>query len=629
MATGFILGGGPGGDYTIRLDYGSAVIEARIAAIVERLGPIVDKIVEVEGLIGDMEAEGEGALAEAAAEANEAYVAAVTERCTDEGWVVDELDTYYAELRATLQYLARLRDDIYNAQVAKADAVKVVEELEPLLDAAKSAYEDAVKNEESTRHAYADAFHRLDDKKIQCWDEGNLSPECWEEEFSALVFAYVNWQLAFLFELPDAQAEYDALTQEMIDAEQDLAEKTAELEELEQDLEGVEEDYAQAAKEYKDALLKFKDVLVRCEPKMFIKEIKAVDDAIKALQTWRNELEILKTRLRDLLALRTTLEVEKEYFETFDLPAMTEDLHAWCADLSEDLEDEVTIMAVPGEPQNILIAPGSGGLTPTDSESLLLARAAMTPEQAYANAAILPGWQKWRPTYRAGTITDIDYEADTASVALDIAFSSAADLEINQPEPLTNIPVSYMNCDADAFLVGDRVIVQFPFAWSGATVIGFESHPVGCPEQALSVGIRWEDAGTSDADGSTAVSCETGAGCMYQDYTLYVVFPDGTRLNLFTPTGSACFFDCYPMTVNGVTWGVGIDAFRKDINENLIIYSCDDYTGSYSFESHPFSAGLPSDFATPPAAIDIDGWHYTYSGVVSGALVYDLAGHSP
>ena len=60
-----------------------------------------------------------------------------------------------------------------------------------------------------------------------------------------------------------------------------------------------------------------------------------------------------------------------------------------------------------------------------------MAREVMTAAQAFWNAAVLPGWQRWMPTYRIGTISDIDYDADTASVELDDATSTAQDLPIN------------------------------------------------------------------------------------------------------------------------------------------------------------------------------------------------------
>lgn len=83
--------------------------------------------------------------------------------------------------------------------------------------------------------------------------------------------------------------------------------------------------------------------------------------------------------------------------------------------------------------------------------------------------------------YRVGTITDIDYNAHTATVELDEALSVAQDLDVNQSMILENIPVKYMDCDANAFVVDDRVVVEFTGqGWESPQVIGFETNPQPC-----------------------------------------------------------------------------------------------------------------------------------------------------
>jgi hypothetical protein len=123
----------------------------------------------------------------------------------------------------------------------------------------------------------------------------------------------------------------------------------------------------------------------------------------------------------------------------------------------------------------------------------------MTPPQAYYNAAILPGWQKFKPTYRSGVITAIS--GDTADVLLDEAKSSASDIadiglvnvefDVNQTTTLTNVPIVYQDCNGTVFEVGDGVVVQFMSqSWSAPRIIGFLSNPKLCNKWYLIAYIR-------------------------------------------------------------------------------------------------------------------------------------------
>lgn len=154
---------------------------------------------------------------------------------------------------------------------------------------------------------------------------------------------------------------------------------------------------------------------------------------------------------------------------------------AWCADATDDatVNQYVATVEVPGELGTILVAPGARAPVPADGK--LFTRPAMTGPQAYFNAAILPGWQRHKPTYRFGTIYNISTSADTADVELDAAVSSAQTLGINAAETLTGVPVAYMSCNAAAFEEGDAVVVQFADQdWSQPRVIGFRDNPKSC-----------------------------------------------------------------------------------------------------------------------------------------------------
>jgi hypothetical protein len=212
-------------------------------------------------------------------------------------------------------------------------------------------------------------------------------------------------------------------------------------------------------------------------------------DAETAALTARTKLSEAKLQL---------LAAQKEHEKVTALKAAitTAEREAWAVDLSTELTvgSTVGIVEINGETGRINIAAAgaatAGKITPAQS---------MTEAQAYAGTAIKPGWQKFRPTYRTGIITAIDYETDTCSVSLDAATSSTlrprskdADGEItepvgydiNQTAALTDVPIHYMTCNSSVFVVGDAVVVQFQEQdWGQPQVIGFVSNPVGCATQ--------------------------------------------------------------------------------------------------------------------------------------------------
>lgn len=123
--------------------------------------------------------------------------------------------------------------------------------------------------------------------------------------------------------------------------------------------------------------------------------------------------------------------------------------------------------------------------SPVAGDGELRARELLSPEQAYFNAAMLPGWQKFKPTYRWGTITYKNESLNLVNVALATATSSAQTsprLNINQSPELNGVPVAYMDCNSEAFDVGDRCVVQFEAQdWERPVVIGFLDNPKACP----------------------------------------------------------------------------------------------------------------------------------------------------
>lgn len=162
----------------------------------------------------------------------------------------------------------------------------------------------------------------------------------------------------------------------------------------------------------------------------------------------------------------------------------------WCADYTTDKTGAVGTIEIPGEPSTVIMAPQS---LPVGSPSLLpagnvVARELMRSDHVYLNAAVLPGWQAWKPTYRRGLIMALDTVANTATVGLFPADSSAKDknykpIDINHRSSvtLTNVPVTYMTCNAAAFAVDDSVVVMFDGqSWASPRVIGFIDNPKPC-----------------------------------------------------------------------------------------------------------------------------------------------------
>lgn len=152
---------------------------------------------------------------------------------------------------------------------------------------------------------------------------------------------------------------------------------------------------------------------------------------------------------------------------------------AWCIDLTENAAGYVSTAEIPGESNLVLIRPGAPAWKAGDG--VLVAREVMGPNQAYFNAAILPGWQKYKPTFRAGTILELNKPENKASVQLNEHKSSAQRLPVDQKPTLTGVPVTYMTCHAEAFEVGDRVVVMFDDQdQSKPRVIGFVTDPKSC-----------------------------------------------------------------------------------------------------------------------------------------------------
>jgi len=164
---------------------------------------------------------------------------------------------------------------------------------------------------------------------------------------------------------------------------------------------------------------------------------------------------------------------------------------AWCADLTEDLSGEVGTIEIPGESVHLQIQPGyeDNAEYDEDRDGILNPTITQSPAQAYYNLAMLPGWQKWMPTYRHGTLSNLS--GDLCTVTLDQALSSQQDLDVNQSTVLNSVPIDYMECNGAAFSNGDKVLVEFEGQeFTSPKVIGFKDNPQPCGTRILKLTAR-------------------------------------------------------------------------------------------------------------------------------------------
>ena len=190
-----------------------------------------------------------------------------------------------------------------------------------------------------------------------------------------------------------------------------------------------------------------------------------------------------KASLGKLTAIRLSCSKKKAYLKDPLHVPIDPTLEAWCADLSTALAGDVGTIEIPGERGAVLIQPGYGGNAVYDDErdgQLQPTVGSRSASATFYNMAILPGWQKWMPTYRFGTITGITEPPVSCDIDLDAAISSAQSLGVNQATTLSDVPFEYMSFDGTIFSVGDEVVIEFQGQdWSRPQVVGFKHNPRG------------------------------------------------------------------------------------------------------------------------------------------------------
>jgi hypothetical protein len=286
---------------------------------------------------------------------------------------------------------------------------------------------------------------------------------------------------------------------------------------------------------------------------------------------------------------------------------MTREMSAWCADLTTGLTGEVGTIEIGTEAANgVNIKPGYGGgqaYSPA-GDGIETPFLTLPVSTAIMNFAVLPGIQKWRPTYRYGIVSNIDKVADTATVTVSACHSSIQNLDINQASVLNDVPVEYMACNAAAFEDGDAVIVKFEgFAQASPKVVGFKDHPKACgvnikllsingvpfpgtygyslrltqPIQTLidhpTKGVYTEDflvigEGPVDSSGVAEIQFSEGVS-IDPDYPIHVSIKNSNRWTYFSTDWRGSVPD------RGYKWGAG--------TTGLTWYPADWATGGYDF----------------------------------------------
>lgn len=162
-------------------------------------------------------------------------------------------------------------------------------------------------------------------------------------------------------------------------------------------------------------------------------------------------------------------------------------INIWCIDYTDNLQigDIVGVCDIPGEMRYTNIQPGWNGNAIYNKVRDGRLQPAVSAEtwNHFLNACLMPGVRKWRPTYRYATITEIDKINDFAKITLQSSVSRYlfGDHNINPTNPdMANIPVNYMDCNAEVFEVGDTVVVFFNYDWETPVIRGFKDNPKEC-----------------------------------------------------------------------------------------------------------------------------------------------------
>jgi len=264
-------------------------------------------------------------------------------------------------------------------------------------------------------------------------------------------------------------------------------------------------------------------------------------------------------------------------------PNETKQYDVWCCDYALNLNNNIGTIEVPGELVNLNIQPGynNNAVYDQDRDGQLQTTFCGTPASTFYNYAMMPGWQKWMPTFRYATLTNLSL--DYCTITLDHVTSSAQGLYINAQTTYDLVSIKYMDCNGEAFQEKDRVVAEFLGQdFENPQVIGFIDHPRPCHTYLARVifggscfiwDIRNGDFySINDDNGDTAVYpalnssiidwlSDNSSNIFYPDnlYTYEYVYDDTPRAvgAGFPYTGNSAFFSACPDVPDRLYYNLG------------------------------------------------------------------------
>jgi chaperonin cofactor prefoldin len=299
------------------------------------------------------------------------------------------------------------------------------------------------------------------------------------------------------------------------EAEKQKEETESRINALNTDIEKLEKDFKEYQKTYDDLLRDANQAIID-------KDKEKIEQYYTAFYTFRFRLyDKAKNVIRDKKALRAELQLKKFRLERI---TVKREIESYAVDGKSDYTVGSTVLTleVPGEPQidklvdpkalgnvekipvdedgnpiksqkeeeeerlRIFIAPynpsapfGLGVLAEgvetqmAGKQSRLFNRELIPSYLAYLCAALLPGWQKFMPTYRTGTIVDkkskerndltlgfLDY-TPSYDIELDPENSSAQYLDVSIAKDFFDVIPDEVVADKNAYDVGDKAVVGF------------------------------------------------------------------------------------------------------------------------------------------------------------------------
>jgi uncharacterized small protein (DUF1192 family) len=332
----------------------------------------------------------------------------------------------------------------------------------------------------------------------------------------------------------------------------------------------------------------------------------AIDDASTAALEGSATYRAAKEALADRKLRRSQLATEKS---TLAAEVLTETRSAWCVDYTEQATGAVATIELNGEGPEVLLAPSAPA--PVTGDGVMKDRLAMSGAATFLNAAILPGWQKYSPTFRAGVITALDRENDTCSVRLEAAASSAQSLDINQASNLTDVPIEYMTCNAAAFVVGDEVVVQFENQdWSRPKVIGFRSNPRPCGPERIIIPLRWVSSAFT-----TYFPTVSEARTVYDQDRQWTPCIGGQHRISSSTGGVPPGYNYTGQVQNAINTSYG---FKLDKSSEGVLASDDEYGALETFEfntDYRINGSETDVSASTPDGYEASEWQAPFSGI--------------